>query len=103
MVPIDRKLEQDTFFLRTLLYVIIDSSDTVISELYKDFDEEISELIDDIHSISFSLLVGKTLYCHNRVIVTVTILCISYYACNKPSNLFQTITGHLSFTYNIPI
>lgn len=46
-------------FLQSLLCVIINNFDIIISEAFEDLNSELSELTNNIYGILFSLLAGK--------------------------------------------
>lgn len=63
-------------FLQTLVHVIIDNFDIIISNTSKDSDQKLHEFANDIYNISFLLLVVKILYYYNKAVFAVAVLYI---------------------------
>lgn len=83
MISMDKKDLQDISFIQSLVYIIVDNYNAIISKVPEDLDRKLFEFADNIYNILFSLLTEKILYYCNKERITVISLCILYFISNK--------------------
>lgn len=98
IVIIDKKYWEEIPFFSSLLRVIINIFDVVITNSYNNFNQKLSKL--DNNQTFLLLEIKKSIHC-NKFIIKVIILYMFCYTHNKRFNLLQIANNQLLFTHNM--